>query len=245
MIRLGTILCAGIAAMSGMYLYHVKYQTQLLDRSIVQINQSIDATRDRTEVLKAEWTLLNDPERLAALAGEFLSLSTMAPKQFTALADLPNRLPAPRPMAPAPTETTDEPGEQPDGNAAMPVAETPLPLPPAAPERPSLAVATPASTPAPVPAPKPRAVESAPRPRIASTAPAVSSAPAPAASASLAPRPVARPAQPAPVSPVPSPVATTSSLGMARSIAAPPVPIASDPAGRSDLRGEIRYARGN
>ena len=243
MIRLGTILCAGVAAMSGLYLYHVKYQTQLLDRSIVQINQSIDATRDRTEVLKAEWTLLNDPERLAALAGQFLSLSTMAPKQFTALADLPNRLPAPRPMAPAPTETTDEPGEQPDGNAAMPVAETPLPLPPAAPERPSLAVATAASTP--VPVPKPRAVESAPRPRIASTAPAVSPVSAPTASASVAPRPVARPAQPAPVSPVPSPVATTSSLGMARSIAAPPVPIASDPAGRSDLRGEIRYARGN
>jgi len=254
MIRLSTIICAGVAAMSGLYLYHVKYQAQLLDRSIVQINQSIDATRDRTEVLKAEWTLLNDPERLAALAGQFLSLGTVAPKQFTALADLSSRLPAPRPMAPAPTATTDEPAEHPDGDAAEAVAELPLPLPPAAPEQPGPAVATASAAPtltASVPS-KPRAVEPVPRPRVASTTPSAPAKSPPAPLAPSASRHAARAASSAPARAVYSPPAhasapgaTVSALGMARSIAAPPVPIAAEPVGRPDLRGQIRYARGN
>ena len=50
----------------------------------------------RSRVLHAEWTLLNDPQRLQALADQFLSLKTVTPGQFTSLADLDSRLPAVR-----------------------------------------------------------------------------------------------------------------------------------------------------
>jgi hypothetical protein len=109
MIRPITLLCGGIAALAGLYLYHVKHQTQLLERNIVRTNQAIAAAQERSGVLRAEWTLMNDPERLAELAGKFLKLATVTPRQFTTIADLPNRLPAPRALPARPDGGTDTP----------------------------------------------------------------------------------------------------------------------------------------
>ena len=50
--------------------------------------------REQTRVLHAEWTLQNDPQRLQALADQFLNLKTVTPGQFTSMADLDSRLPA-------------------------------------------------------------------------------------------------------------------------------------------------------
>ena len=93
MIRPFTCVCVLLAGGSGLYLYQSKHRAQLLDREIENTVARPQAARERTGVLRAEWTLLNDPERLAQLAGRFLSLKTVTPGQFTTLAELDNRLP--------------------------------------------------------------------------------------------------------------------------------------------------------
>src|SRR6185437_32999 len=137
MIRPFTILCMLLAAGSGLYLYHEKHRASVLDRQIAQVVKAADAARERTGMLRAEWTLLNEPERLQDLASRYLTgLQPMAPSQFVQMTALDSRLPpvAQSPAA-APADSEDE----------TPVAEgTPIPPPvPAAPP-PMIAEATPA-----------------------------------------------------------------------------------------------------
>jgi hypothetical protein len=127
MIRPFTCICMLMAAGSGLYLYQTKHRAQMLDRTIAQTYKQIEQTKDRIGVLKGEWALLNEPERLQDLAQQHLSLKTLAPTQFVALADLGNHLPAPLPPgtitlpAEAPVPTPAPAGPTPIA-AAKPVA---------------------------------------------------------------------------------------------------------------------------
>jgi hypothetical protein len=124
MIRPFTCVCLLLAAGSGLYLYQTKHQTQMVDRDIERTLKLADATWQRSGVLRAEYTLLNDPSRLADLAGQYLpTLQTTTPGQFSTLADLDHRLP---PVGPPPTDPA-----APDVAAATPdiAAVVPAPLP--------------------------------------------------------------------------------------------------------------------
>lgn len=95
MIRPFTCLAFLLACGSGLYLYQSKHRASVLDEQIAQTVKSTEALREQTRMVSAEWTLLNDPERLRQLASQFLTLQTVSPNQFTSLADLDSRLPAP------------------------------------------------------------------------------------------------------------------------------------------------------
>lgn len=104
MIRPFTAVCVLLAAGSGLYLYTEKHRTTMLDQQISQIVQSTQHIRERTSMLRAEWALLNQPDRLQSLAGRFLpELHPMAPAQFVQMAALAQHLPEIAPPAPAPT----------------------------------------------------------------------------------------------------------------------------------------------
>jgi len=136
MIRPVTCVCFLLACGSGLYVYQSKHRVQLLDREIEQTVHATDALREQTRVAHAEWTLLNDPQRLQALADQFLSLKTVRPGQFTSMAELDNRLPAVSVPEPAPQEPFP-----------VPVAEPPPPVaaaPPPAPVKPAVIAAAPA-----------------------------------------------------------------------------------------------------
>jgi len=214
MIRPVTCVCFLLACGSGLYLYQSKHRVQVLDREIEKTVHATDALREQTRMLHAEWTLMNDPQRLQALSEQFLSLKTVTPGQFTSMADLDNRLPAVRVPEATPAAAPAEP-------AAVPIAEAPeiaqpeeLPrppmvaaVPPPSPKPASVAAVTPPRAPEPKPAP--------PRPQVAEVQPV------------RPPAPIVRPpsAQIMPVGlparPMPAP-STGSSLGMARSVAVPP-----------------------
>ena len=68
MIRPFTCVCFLLACGSGLYLYQSKHRVQLLDRQIEKTVRATEELREQTRVLHAEWTLLNDPQRLQALA---------------------------------------------------------------------------------------------------------------------------------------------------------------------------------
>jgi hypothetical protein len=94
MIRPLTIVTFLMASGSGLYLYQSKHEVQLLDRTIERTVHETSALRDQSRLLVAEWTMLNDPERLRQFSDTYLSLKTITPAQFSSLADLDNRLPA-------------------------------------------------------------------------------------------------------------------------------------------------------
>ena len=117
MIRPFTCLTFLLACGSGLYLYQSKHRVKLLDEQIEQTAHSTDALREQTRMLSAEWTLLNDPERLRQLATQFLTLQTVSPNQFTSLAELDSRLPPPV-----------APGTPVNGGTAAPSAENAVPM---------------------------------------------------------------------------------------------------------------------
>ena len=108
MIRPLTTVCMLLAGGSGLYLYQTKHRALLLDREITHTVKQTEAARERITALRAEWALLNEPERLADLNTQHLGLRSLAPTQFVALADLPARLPPPLPpgavILPEPSE---------------------------------------------------------------------------------------------------------------------------------------------
>lgn len=211
MIRPITCICFLLACGSGLYLYQAKHRVQVLDRQIEETVQSTDKLREQARVLHAEWTLLNDPQRLQALADQFLPLKTVQPGQFTSMADLASRLPP----VPPPEATLPAPAAP----SSVPVAEaTPSPPPP---ERSPATVEATAPTP---PQAKPVAIAAAATPP-----------PKPPEHKPVAPRPMVAEARPAPrvmrpilaadiarpALPHAAPFAG-SALGMART--APPLP---------------------
>ena len=123
----------------------------MLDRQIEKTVHDTEGVREQTRVLQAEWTLLNDPERLRQFADQYLNLKSMQPSQFAGLPDLDQRLPAPRAEAPptppvvanAPIAVPSQgiPGVS-DASAADTgdvVADDTIPLPPVPPPPPAAA----------------------------------------------------------------------------------------------------------
>lgn len=109
MIRPFTCICLVLAAGSGLYLYQVKQRAFALDAELRSTFHGIDVAREKTRMLRADWALMNDPERLQALANQYLALKPMGPSQFMTLDQLAVALPAPvAPSAAPPAVLPDE-----------------------------------------------------------------------------------------------------------------------------------------
>jgi hypothetical protein len=124
MIRPTTVLCILAAFGSGLYLYSEKHKTEMLDRDIARTFKATQAAHERTGQLRVEWEGLNDPERLADMAGKYLTtLQPQAPAQLVPLSELPARLPAP--VATAPGGSTDDDVADAAAPDAPPTADAP------------------------------------------------------------------------------------------------------------------------
>ena len=134
MIRPLTCICLLLAGGSGLYLYQSKHRAQMLDREIERTLKAADAARDRIGVLRGEWALLNEPERLAALSQSHLGLKSLAPSQFVTAAELGLRLPPPAP--PGTIYTPDDPEPAVQAVDAMPTPPVPV-APPASSAQPT------------------------------------------------------------------------------------------------------------
>jgi len=93
-----------LASCIGWAVYQMKYEVQQLEGRLAKVNREILQDQESIQVLKAEWSYLNQPARLAELATRFLQLEPVAPKQMVSLAELPRRIPgaAPTLVAKAP-----------------------------------------------------------------------------------------------------------------------------------------------
>lgn len=234
MIRPLTFLTLLLAAGSGLYLYQTKHRAEMLDTKIERALKQAAAARERVGLLRAEWALLNEPDRLSRLAGQYLDLQPLTPSQFVSLADLGSRLPP----IPGPSSGSPDPSSDPAADPASgPVAQLGS-APAVAPQESPVRVAEAPAPTHPDPAPHPVVT----RPKHAPHPTAVASArPAPHPWRTTHPvrRPVMAPVLSAvatPVSPMASRLARVTPIrvyapassalgGYSHIVLAPPVPV--------------------
>ncbi len=211
----------GLIAAAGFVVFETSYEVQELEEKLGSLNRKIMVEQEAIQVLKAEWSFLNDPTRLENLSREHLALQPTEARQFVAMNVVPMRpTPAVAPEeAPAPLPPmvrNQSPGAAPNvaaastgnsavrggaivqagvrGGAVIPASASPIKP---APIKPSAIVPASAKAP-PLPAAPLPAAKSAPAPVNTTRPTEVAAKPAPtgAAPKTLAPPSVARPAQP-------------------------------------------------
>jgi cell division protein FtsL len=85
MLRLVNI-CLVLALVALAYvIYEGKYEARTLDEDISGLRKEIETERDAVAVLRAEWSLLNRPERIERLAKKHLKLNPARPQQLVTL----------------------------------------------------------------------------------------------------------------------------------------------------------------
>ena len=89
----GFLLWLIVMSAIGWGVYQLKYQVQALEGQLTRINREIVAEQDSIHVLKAEWSYLNDPTRLADLARRYTDLAPVTPTQIAGFDVLQARLP--------------------------------------------------------------------------------------------------------------------------------------------------------
>jgi cell division protein FtsL len=124
MIRFTTLFWALLVAASGYAMFQVKYEVVQLEDELARVTRQIGADREQIRVLSAEWSFLNQPQRLEQLAKRHLNLGPIGTQQIGRIDQLPRRSPMP-PAAVA---------------AASPSASSPLTTAPRLPIAPSQAL---------------------------------------------------------------------------------------------------------
>lgn len=89
--RGATILFVAIAGLLSFALFSVKYQVADLEGELNDINRSIARDHQAIHVLKAEWSFLNDPQRLRDLVQKYLTLVPVEGAQIETFDMLPSR----------------------------------------------------------------------------------------------------------------------------------------------------------
>jgi len=207
----------GLIAAAGFVLFETSYEVQELEEKLGSLNRKIMVEQEAIQVLKAEWSFLNDPTRLETLSREHLALQPTEARQFVAMNIVPMRhsptvAPEEAPLPPmvrnqtpgkAPNVATASTGDSVVGGGAIvqggiqggiqggvviPASASPLKP---APIKPSAIVPASAKVP-PLPSPLPSAAKSAPAP-VVTTKPTEIATKPPVTSRTLAPPPAARP----------------------------------------------------
>lgn len=110
-ILVGLMLVALVALALG--IYEVKYETRALQAKAQALEAEIQKERDAIAVMRAEWSLLNRPDRIERLARKFLNMEPLPARQMISLDDLD--VPGPRAErstgAPPPPQARPAPGE--------------------------------------------------------------------------------------------------------------------------------------
>ena len=89
--RASYFLWGALAIAVGVSLFLLKYKVQDLENELVARQEQIIRDRGTIRVLQAEWTYLNDPERLRRLSAEHLGFTSPTAQNVTDIDALPLR----------------------------------------------------------------------------------------------------------------------------------------------------------
>ena len=90
MLRFLNVVAVAALIGSAVFAYTVKYETILFAEQILKTRHLIAAEQDGIERLRAEWSILTRPDRLAALADHGLDLRKLSLEQIVSASDLPD-----------------------------------------------------------------------------------------------------------------------------------------------------------
>jgi hypothetical protein len=112
--RASYFLWGALAIGVGVSLFLVKYKVQALEDELHARQAQVTRDRGAIRVLQAEWTYLNDPERLRRLSAEHLgfgpatqqNVATIEALPFRAGVEVPAQVSQPTPPAPVVPQTS-------------------------------------------------------------------------------------------------------------------------------------------
>jgi hypothetical protein len=81
----------GLIAAAGGVLFQTSYDVQDLEEKLAGLNRKIIQEQESIQVLKAEWSYLNDPSKLEHMAQAYLALQPTEPRQYLAMDVIPMR----------------------------------------------------------------------------------------------------------------------------------------------------------
>ncbi|KAA0598365.1 hypothetical protein J2848_001292 [Azospirillum lipoferum] len=100
----------GLIAAAGGVLFQTSYDVQDLEEKLAGLNRKIVQEQESIQVLKAEWSYLNDPTKLEQMAQAYLTLKPTEPRQYLAMDVIPMR----------PADAVPPPALTPPGIAPLP-----------------------------------------------------------------------------------------------------------------------------
>jgi len=85
------VLVIGVLAAAAT-VYDMKHDAERAAERVAELQRKIEEERERLQILRAEWSLLNDPARLQRLVeryNEHLNLQPLSVEQITRIDDVP------------------------------------------------------------------------------------------------------------------------------------------------------------
>lgn len=82
-----------LATLAGAALFNVAFEVSAQQERLALLNDEIRTEREAIHVLRAEWTHLNQPMRLADLSNRYLNMEPVTAASVTDLDAIPRRLP--------------------------------------------------------------------------------------------------------------------------------------------------------
>ena len=89
--RRGGLFWMVIAIGAAIAAFVVKYEVRDLEDQLAALEHDLVQSQETIHVLKAEWSYLNRPDRLAELANRYLDLVPMGPAHMSTLIEVPYR----------------------------------------------------------------------------------------------------------------------------------------------------------
>lgn len=86
--RLLNIVLVVVMIVGAALVYRVKYGAQLETKRIQALEAQIKAEREEIAILKAEWSLLNQPNRLQSLTEQYADILQLRPLKVEQIASL-------------------------------------------------------------------------------------------------------------------------------------------------------------
>jgi hypothetical protein len=85
------VVWVGVIGSMAFGLYQLKDAVQRSEKELARLERELITSQESIHVLRAEWSYLNRPDRLSALAGRHLALVPVAPNQVGDISALPPR----------------------------------------------------------------------------------------------------------------------------------------------------------
>jgi cell division protein FtsL len=92
-LRILNFVVIGALVLAAAYVYRIKFDSTVQAERVAKLRNEVRRERDRIAALRAEWSELDDPARIEALAKRFLKLKPVEPTQFDRLDHLPDQPP--------------------------------------------------------------------------------------------------------------------------------------------------------